>query len=184
MWQSLWILNVFNTLTLKQVFWKPKIFLKELEYRYFSSEYYEWNRNISIQNCPAKSKMANRMGSTKWTYHKEWAFATDYFIFLKIWFEYKNLLEIVDLTYQLSKYTYSYFSRALQFYLRVCSPCEYTQYVVAYVYDNSYWINLTGAVNWSIRKIVGIFTQPCPSLNMMFIDTWQDHYLNIVSLFR
>ena len=34
MWQLLEILNVFITLTLKQVFWKTKTFLKKLEYRF------------------------------------------------------------------------------------------------------------------------------------------------------
>ena len=38
----------------------------------------------------------NLMGSTKWAYHKEWTFAID-FVFLKSYFEYKNLLKIVDL---------------------------------------------------------------------------------------
>ena len=67
------------------------------------------------------------MGSTKWTYQKEWTFATDYFFFLffENLVEYKNLLEIVDLMYQLPKYSYLQFLRELQFYLRVCFPCEY-----------------------------------------------------------
>ena len=34
----------------------------------------------------------NWMSSTKWIYHKEWTFATDSFIFWKIYFEYENLL--------------------------------------------------------------------------------------------
>ena len=34
MWQSVEILNVFNTLTLKQIFWKTKTFFKKLEYRF------------------------------------------------------------------------------------------------------------------------------------------------------
>ena len=34
----------------------------------------------------------NRMVSTKWTYHKERSFASNYFIFLKILFQFKNLL--------------------------------------------------------------------------------------------
>ena len=33
MWQSVEILNVFNILTLKQIFWKTKTFFKKLEYR-------------------------------------------------------------------------------------------------------------------------------------------------------
>ena len=42
MWQSLEILNVFTTLTLKQIFWKTKTFLKKLQYRVQSTT------NISI----------------------------------------------------------------------------------------------------------------------------------------
>ena len=34
----------------------------------------------------------NRMESTKWTYHKERSFASNYFMFLKILFQFKNLL--------------------------------------------------------------------------------------------
>ena len=34
----------------------------------------------------------NRIGSTKWTYHKERNFAINYFIFLKILLQLKNLL--------------------------------------------------------------------------------------------
>ena len=73
MWQSLEILNVFNTIILKQIFWKPKTFT-----------------------------------------------------FLKLWIQFKNLLQIVDLMYQLPKCPYSYFSLALEFYLRVLFPCEYS----------------------------------------------------------
>ena len=35
MWQSVKILNVFNTLTLKQTFWKINTFFKKLEYSFF-----------------------------------------------------------------------------------------------------------------------------------------------------
>ena len=52
------------------------------------------------------------MTSTKWTYHNEWSFARNYFIFLKIVFKFKNLLKRVDLMYQRSRYPYSYFSEA------------------------------------------------------------------------
>ena len=38
----------------------------------------------------ALSKANVKVGSTKWTYHKEPSFATNYYIFLKI--EYQNLL--------------------------------------------------------------------------------------------
>ena len=34
MWQSMKVSNVFNTLTLKQTFWKTKTFFKKLENRF------------------------------------------------------------------------------------------------------------------------------------------------------
>ena len=34
----------------------------------------------------------SRMGNTKWTYHKEWSFTSNYFAFFKILFQFKNLL--------------------------------------------------------------------------------------------
>ena len=63
--------------------------------------------------------MTNRMGSTKWAYQEKRSFATTLF-FRK--FEYKNLLKMVDLMYQVPKYPYLYFSEALEFYLRVDFP--------------------------------------------------------------
>ena len=40
------------------------------------------------------------MGSTKKTYHKEWRFASNYFIFSEILFVFKILVLRVDLMYQ------------------------------------------------------------------------------------
>ena len=61
-------LNIFNTVTLKHIFWKTKTFFKKLEYGFLV----ESNR---IENAlfPYKSVMSkanvktNRMVSTKWT---------------------------------------------------------------------------------------------------------------------
>ena len=63
MWQ---ILNVYNTVTLKKIFWKTKIFITKLEYR-FSVE------SIKIENAsfPYKTALSeaniktNRTVSTK-----------------------------------------------------------------------------------------------------------------------
>ena len=41
---------------------------------------------------PEANVKTNRMVSTKWNYHKEWNFVSNYFIFLKILFQFKNLL--------------------------------------------------------------------------------------------
>ena len=61
----------------------------------------------------------NRMGSTKWTHHKEQGFASNHFPFLKILFRFRNLVYRVDLMYQPPKCPYSYFLKALEFYFRV-----------------------------------------------------------------
>ena len=73
MWQSVEILNVFNTLPLKQIFWKTETFLEKLEYRFLVE-------STKIENA-----------ILKWTYHKEPSFGSNYFIFLKISFNYKNM---------------------------------------------------------------------------------------------
>ena len=75
------------------------------------------------------------MVSTKWIYHKERSFAINCFIFLETLFQFKNLLERVDLMYQRSKFPYSYFLQALEFYLTVIFPVsilnsEPTEYAV------------------------------------------------------
>ena len=82
-WQSVEILNVFNTLTLKQNFWKTKTFFKKLECRFLIE-----NTKIEHASFPYKTAVseatvrANRMVSTKWTDHKERSFASKYFTFL------------------------------------------------------------------------------------------------------
>ena len=42
---------------------------------------------------------ASRNGSTKWAYLKEQSFASNYFILLNVLYQFKNLLERVDLMY-------------------------------------------------------------------------------------
>ena len=71
--------------------------------------------NAAFPYKTAASKVnvkTNSMGSTKWTYYKQWSFATNHLIFLKILFEQKNLFWIVNLMYQLPKYPCSYFLQA------------------------------------------------------------------------
>ena len=49
------------------------------------------------------------MVTTKWAYQKERIFVGNYFVFLKIFFRFKNLLQRVDLLYQQPKCPYLYF---------------------------------------------------------------------------
>ena len=86
-------LNVFNTLTLKQILWKTKTFSKKLEYRFLVE-----STSIESASFPYKTVMSeaniktNRMVSTKWTYLTERSFASSYFIFFEILYQFKNLL--------------------------------------------------------------------------------------------
>ena len=85
MWESVEILNVFNTW--KQIFWKSKTFFKKLEYHFVVE-----STKIEKASFPYKTAISEanvktyRMMSTKWTYHKEWSFVSHYFIFLKTLF--------------------------------------------------------------------------------------------------
>ena len=110
MWKSVKILNIFNTLTLKQIFSKTKTCFKTLEYRFLVE-------STKIQNAPFPYKTAiseanvkaNRMVTTKWAYHRERSFASNCFIFLEFFFQFKSLLQRVDLLYQQPKCPYLYF---------------------------------------------------------------------------
>ena len=86
------ISNVFNTLTLKQIFWKTKTFFKKLEYCFLKTlrlKTYHFHTKLPYQK-PMLRQI--KWVSTKWTHHKEWSFTGNYFIFLKILFQFKNLL--------------------------------------------------------------------------------------------
>ena len=82
-------LLLFNTLTLKQILWKKKTFFKKLEYSFLVE-----TTNIENTSFPFKTALreanvkTNRMTTTKLVYHKEWSFASNYFIFWKICFSF------------------------------------------------------------------------------------------------
>ena len=93
MWQLVEILNVLNTLTLKQIFWKTKTLLKKLVYHFSVESTKIENASFPYENAISEANVKiNRKVSTKWTYHKEWRFASNSIIFSKILFQFKNLL--------------------------------------------------------------------------------------------
>ena len=92
--QSVKVSNVFNTLTLKQVLWKTKTFLKKLEYRFLVETTKIENTSFPFKTAQSEANVkTNRMATTKWTYHKEWSFASNYFIFLENLLQFWNLLK-------------------------------------------------------------------------------------------
>ena len=97
MWQSVKVSNVFNTLTLKQIFWKTKTFFKKLEYHFLVESTKIENASFPYKTAISEANVkTNKMVTVKWTYQKERSFASNYFIFWKFCFSlrtcYKELI--------------------------------------------------------------------------------------------
>ena len=74
------ILNVFNTLTLKQIFWKTKTFFKKLKFHVLVEDTKIEDVSFPYKTATSKGNVkTKRMVNTKWTYHKERGFAGNYF---------------------------------------------------------------------------------------------------------
>ena len=85
------VLNVFNTLTLIQIFWKTKTFFKKLENRFLVESTEIENASFPYKTVISELNVkTNRMASTKFT--KKRSFASNYLILLKFLFQLKNLL--------------------------------------------------------------------------------------------
>ena len=81
--------HVFNTLTLKQVFWKTETFFKKLEYRILVEATKIENTSFPFKTSLLEANVkTNRMTAKKWTYSKEWSFASNYLIFLENLFQF------------------------------------------------------------------------------------------------
>ena len=70
MGQSVKVSNVFNTLTLKQ------------EYSFLVEATKIENTSFPFKTALSEANVkTNKMATTKWTYHEEWSFTSNYFIF-------------------------------------------------------------------------------------------------------
>ena len=66
MWQSVEILNVFNTLTLRQIFWKTKTFFKKVKYCFLVESTKIENASFSCKTDISEANVkTNRMVSAK-----------------------------------------------------------------------------------------------------------------------
>ena len=74
-------------------FLKNETFFKNLEYRFLVESTAIENATFPYKTSLSEANVkTNRIGSTLWAYHKERSFGRNYFTFLKILFQYKNLL--------------------------------------------------------------------------------------------
>ena len=79
----------FQYLTLEQLFWKTKTFFKTLEYRVLVETTETENTSLPFKTALSETNVkTNRMATTKWTYHKEWSFASNSFIVLENFFQF------------------------------------------------------------------------------------------------
>ena len=69
--------------------WKAKTFFKKLEYCLLVETTKIENKSFPLKTGLSKANVKiNRMATTKWTYHKEWSFASNYFTFLENLFQF------------------------------------------------------------------------------------------------
>ena len=116
MWQWVEILNVLNTLTLKQIFWQKKSFSKNWSIVFYLKalrlKTHHFHTKTTISEANVKT---NRIVSTKWTYHRDRSFASNYFMFLKILFQFKNCKELIWCT--------------SDSYVHICTFCKGWSYI-------------------------------------------------------
>ena len=93
-----WNFEGFQYLNFETDFLEKKTFqkgtgVKKLEYRFLAESTKIKNASFPYKIASSEANVkTNRMGNTKWTYQKERSFASNYFIFMKILFQFKNLL--------------------------------------------------------------------------------------------
>ena len=106
-YSKIWV--VFNSLTSKQIFWKMKTFFKKPEYHFLVESTKIENTSFPYKTAISEANVkANKMLTTKWTYHKERSFASNYFIFQKFCFSLRTQYR-VDLLYKQPKCPNLYF---------------------------------------------------------------------------
>ena len=75
MWQSVKVSNVFNTLTLKQIFWKTKTFFKKLEYRFLVETTKIENGSFPFKTASSEANVKTTgIGNTKMNLSQETEF--------------------------------------------------------------------------------------------------------------
>ena len=66
-----------------------KTFFKKLDYHFLVETTKIENTSFPLETALSEVNVkTNRMESTKWTYQKEWSFASNYFIFLENLFQF------------------------------------------------------------------------------------------------
>ena len=146
------ILNIFSTL--KQISWKTKTFFKNLDYHFLVESTNTENISFPYETAISEANVkTNRMVITKWTYHKEWSFASNYFIFLKFLFQFKNFLKRVDLMYWWLKCFILFLSTGVLFEDAFSLWVTVTFFLLKFwnFVSNAYWVLLSNVVVLDVK---------------------------------
>ena len=74
-------------------------FFEKLEHRFLVEITKIENTSFPKTALSEANVKENKMATTKWTYHKEWSSASNYFIFSENLLQFQNLLKRVNLMY-------------------------------------------------------------------------------------
>ena len=148
MWQSEKIFNFFNTLTLKLIFWKTKTLLKGLGYRFLAESTKIENASFPYKTAISEASVKrNRMVTTKWIYHEERSFASNYFNFWKFYTSlstsYKELICCTNNTNA-----------------HICTFCKRWSFIWRCF---SLWVSLNPTSLWIITQYIAIW---CPEASV------------------
>ena len=84
--------ELFQYFNFETSFLKNENLFKKMENRFLVESDRIENATFSYKTAVTEANVkTNRMGSTKWTYHQEQSFASNYLNFSKILFQFKNL---------------------------------------------------------------------------------------------
>ena len=83
----------FQYFIFKTDFLEYETLFKKLEYHFLVESTKIENASFPYKTAISEANdKTNKMVTTKWTYHKERSFASNYFVFLKKIFQFNNLL--------------------------------------------------------------------------------------------
>ena len=83
----------FQYFIFKTDFLEYETLFKKLEYHFLVESTKIENASFPYKTAISEANdKTNKMVTTKWTYHKERSFASNYFVFLKKFFQFNNLL--------------------------------------------------------------------------------------------
>ena len=94
MWRSVKILSIFSIyFNFETNFLENENFFQKTGALFFSWTHEDWKASFPYETAISEANIkTNRMVTTKWAYHRERSFASNYFIFLQVLFQFKNLL--------------------------------------------------------------------------------------------